>query len=75
MPISLHRDLLESAREEGVSLNQFVCALLASGVRWRGSRDAGDPTPEIGEPATEGNRSQDRISEEKYREIWRKTFC
>lgn len=33
IPRSLHRDLARLARREGVSLNQYIATLLASGVR------------------------------------------
>jgi antitoxin HicB len=37
MPRSLHADLARSADAEGISLNQLITALLASGVAWRRS--------------------------------------
>lgn len=40
MPRSLHADLEAAAQQEGVSLNQLVVGLLASGVGWRSRRDA-----------------------------------
>ena len=40
LPESLHRQLAEEARREGVSLNQFITAALAGAVGWRAK-----PTP------------------------------
>jgi hypothetical protein len=40
LPASLHHQLELAAASEGVSLNQFACAALASAVQWRS--DAGD---------------------------------
>ena len=37
LPSSLHGDVARAAEQEGVSLNQFVAAALASSVRWRHS--------------------------------------
>jgi hypothetical protein len=68
MPVSLHRELVEAAKAERVSLNQFVCALLASGMRWRqveGDRGDAAPDPE---------RGKDRLSDEEYDRIWREAF-
>jgi antitoxin HicB len=39
LPHSLHAELARAAEDEGVSLNQFVSAVLASAVSWRGARD------------------------------------
>lgn len=66
MPASLHQDLVEAAEADGVSLNQFVCALLASGMRWRQSGDGGS-----GGGAQQGS---DRVSQEEYRRIWRNVW-
>ena len=46
VPSSLHRDLVEAAEEEGVSLNQFVNVTLARAVGWSSSADTvGGQTP------------------------------
>jgi antitoxin HicB len=37
MPSSLHADLARAADAEGISLNQLITAMLASGVAWRRS--------------------------------------
>ena len=44
MPISLRDHLIEAARRDAVSLNQFICATLAVAVRWNAEehRDRGD---------------------------------
>jgi len=34
IPKSLHRDLARTAKQEGVSLNQYITSLLAAGVQW-----------------------------------------
>jgi hypothetical protein len=60
--------MVEAARREGISLNQFVCALLASGMRW--SWQSGEPDHLV-ESET---RSKDRTSPEEYREIWNRAF-
>jgi hypothetical protein len=38
LPASLHEQAALAAAREGVSLNQFICSLLAGGVKW-------DPNP------------------------------
>jgi len=43
MPVSLHKHLFESALAEGVSMNQFVCGLLAVATDWRSEYRA-DPS-------------------------------
>jgi hypothetical protein len=65
MPISLHRDLVEAARAERVSLNQFVCALLASGVNWRHD-SSGRAAATSGE-----HQHNSRLSDEEFSAIWR----
>ena len=34
MPAGLHRDIANAAAKEGVSMNQFMCAVLAGAVGW-----------------------------------------
>jgi len=34
IPRSLHRNLVRVAKQEGVSLNQYIASLLAAGVQW-----------------------------------------
>ena len=34
VPRSLHRDLVETAEQEGVSLNQYINVVLARAVGW-----------------------------------------
>lgn len=34
LPAGLHRDVAYAANAEGVSMNQFVCAVLAGAVGW-----------------------------------------
>jgi hypothetical protein len=77
VPASLHRDLLESAEEEGVSLSQFVCAMLASGMRWRQSA-VGDGDARSG-ASTRGASGLppggDRTSDEEFSRIWRELLA
>jgi hypothetical protein len=35
MPISMHEYLFDAAQAEGISMNQFICGLLAVAVDWR----------------------------------------
>jgi hypothetical protein len=68
MPASLHRELVEAAKADKVSLNQFVCALLAGGMRWRqGDGDGSDD-------AFQREPGRHRVSDEEYDKIWRNTF-
>jgi hypothetical protein len=60
MPSSLHEQAAEAAAREGVSLNQFVCGLLAAAVGWQ-------PSP--GERASR-ERRRPMTNEEKFQEIW-----
>jgi hypothetical protein len=39
MPISLHEYLVERAGAESVSLNMFICTVLAGEAGWAGPRD------------------------------------
>jgi HicB family len=41
LPVSLHDQIGLAAASEGVSLNQFVCAVLASAVQWRSQAGEG----------------------------------
>ena len=34
MPVGLHRELAYAAKAEGVSMNQFICTVLAGAVGW-----------------------------------------
>lgn len=43
VPRSLHRDLVDAAERDGVSLNQFVSAALARAVGERGTSSAAEP--------------------------------
>jgi hypothetical protein len=65
LPRYLHRQLAEIAREQGVSLSQFVCTAAA--------KAAGEATgrTDIGLPPSGYNR----VSEEEYRRIWRNNFA
>jgi hypothetical protein len=63
MPRYLHRQLTDIAREQGVSLNQFMCtaAAMAAGLSGKRVEDALSP-------------GSNRISDEEYDRIWRETF-
>jgi HicB family len=39
IPASLHDELVNAARQEAVTLNQFICASLAGAVGWRAGKD------------------------------------
>jgi HicB family len=60
MPVSLHKQASLAAASEGVSLNQFVCGLLAAAVEW-------DARP--GERAPR-ERRYPRTSEELGHRMW-----
>ena len=63
LPRYLHRQLSEVAREQGVSLSQFVCtaAVMAAGA----TSSKIDQAPPPG---------SDRVSKEEYARIWRDTW-
>lgn len=63
MPRYLHRKLTEVAREQGVSLNQFMCtaAAMAAGLSGQNVQEAQAP-------------GSHRVSDEEYERIWRNTF-
>ena len=67
VPASLHDDLVAAAEADGVSLNQFVCALLASGMRWRQGADTSGAKDGVDE-------GSDRVSMDDYRRIWRNVW-
>jgi antitoxin HicB len=46
MPATLHDALAQTAKDEGVSLNQFITSALASAVEWRSRRPASSPPRE-----------------------------
>ena len=45
IPRGLHAELGRQAREEGVSLNQYVATLLAGAAGWRGRIPRGNAVP------------------------------
>ena len=47
MPISLHEDLSRIAQAEGVSMNQFICGVLAVAIDWRSEFKPHRPIGEI----------------------------
>lgn len=49
MPPSLHRDLVEAADDEGISLNQFVNVALGRAVGWQGAGLALPDKPNSGD--------------------------
>lgn len=63
MPRYLHRQLVLIAREQGVSLNQFVCtaAVMAAG------RNGAETDPESAP-------GRNRVSEAEYSRIWNTQF-
>jgi hypothetical protein len=68
MPTSLHKELIEAAETDGVSMNQYVCALIASGMQWRRGAEE-----RRGENETTRQRKRGTTNEE-YERIWRDTF-
>jgi HicB-like protein involved in pilus formation len=72
MPASLHRELVEAAKADKVSLNQFVCALLAGGMRWRQGGDEGRDGTGV---TSEREPGSHRVSDEEYERLWRKNFA
>jgi hypothetical protein len=60
MPVSLHRQASLAAASEGVSLNQFVCGLLAAAVEW--DARSGERVPR--------ERRYPRTSEELGHRMW-----
>jgi predicted HicB family RNase H-like nuclease len=64
LPKYLHRQIAEIAREQGVSLNQFVCtaAAVAAGM----ASDKFDQAPPPG---------SNRVSDEEYERLWRRAFA
>jgi hypothetical protein len=47
MPITLHEDLSRIAQAEGVSMNQFICGVLAVAIDWRSEFKPHRPLEEI----------------------------
>jgi hypothetical protein len=64
IPRYLHRQLTLVAREQGVSLNQFVCtaAVMAAGLNG-------------GVPEQSHDSGWNRVSEEQYARIWNRRFA
>ena len=47
MPISLHEGLSRVAQGEGISMNQFICGVLATAVDWRSEYKSERPIERI----------------------------
>jgi HicB family len=62
MPPSLHEQASLAAASERVSLNQYICGVLASAVAWEAR--PGDRPPR--------ERRYPKSKEELYEELWRK---
>ena len=63
LPRYLHRQLAETASEQGVSLSQFVCtAAVKAAGELSGKADVGPPD------------GYDRVSKEEYARIWRNAW-
>jgi hypothetical protein len=65
MPVSLHQQAGLAAASDGVSLNQFICGLVAAAVEWDG-RSHERPPRERRYPKT-----SDEYAAEMWREILR----
>jgi hypothetical protein len=61
MPVSLHKQASLAAASEAVSLNQFVCAVLAAAVDWEAR--PGDRAPR--------ERRYPKSNEELGHQLWR----
>jgi hypothetical protein len=61
MPVSLHKQASLAAASEGVSLNQFVCNVLAAAVEWDARAD--DRAPR--------ERRYPKTGEELGHQLWR----
>jgi hypothetical protein len=61
LPRYLHRHLSEVAREQGVSLNQFVCTAAVRAAEVASAK----PVPQ----------GTDRVSEDEYAKIWNRIFA
>jgi HicB family len=59
IPRGLHAELTRQARDEGVSLNQYVATLLAGAAGWRGG-GAGIPPMAMGMPGYLPDHQQER---------------
>jgi HicB family len=59
IPRGLHAELVRQARDEGVSLNQYVATLLAGAAGWRGAGTDGAPVP-MGLPGYMPDHGQER---------------
>jgi hypothetical protein len=60
MPESMHVHLSDAAGAEGVSMNLYICGILAAAIDWRGARAE--------------NRSVAEIREEILHQTWRDRF-
>jgi hypothetical protein len=47
MPISMHKALSDIAQAEGISMNQFLCGVIAVAVGWRSEYKPQQPIEEI----------------------------
>jgi len=56
MPTSMHEQLMAVAQGEGVSMNQFICGVLAVAIDWQDCR---------------GQRGSERVHHEIAVEMWR----
>jgi hypothetical protein len=68
MPVSLHEALALEAEEDGISLNQFICCVLAGAVDWRMSGI------ERGADVAERSARLQQLKQEVVWESWRNRF-
>jgi hypothetical protein len=61
MPISLHEDLWEAAKADRVTLNQFICYVLAGAVSWR----------QAGSEPADARQNHQRPARDPVAEMWR----
>lgn len=66
IPSSLHRELAFAAAAEGVSLNQFMCAVLAAEIGWTTRTQENAESREVRRRENEKRRKDEFVSE-----VWR----
>jgi hypothetical protein len=52
MPITMHEDLARTAQGEGVSMNQFICGVLAVAIDWRSAYRVERPAADVHQEVT-----------------------
>jgi hypothetical protein len=68
MPVSLHHEVAIAAAREGVSLNQFICAVLAAELGWT-TRTKEDAEARERRRIENERKRKDEIIEEAWRRL------